>query len=1343
MASPTRISISGPRPKLFLSYARADDEPFVKRLYERLVSEGFGVWWDRECMPSRSLTFLKEIRDAIRDAERVVVVVGPKCIASDYCRAEWQAALAETKVVNPLLRIGERKQLPPEFGSLHCPDFRDDAKFDAAFREMLRILTEPIPPLGALMGGVPDVPPHFQPMPDDLSRLSSQLLIDEKKPVTLVGPQRVTILHGMGGTGKSVLAATFARSTTTRRSFGDGIYWLTASDNATPLSITAELGRLLGNPPQHHTDLATSKSQLTETLAPLRALVVLDNAWHVEQIEPLIDALGPSCRLLVTARKMELATASGANSFELGELSPAAALQHLADWSSVAPEALPVEAQDVARECGYLPFALALNGAMHQMGVSWSHLAEALRSAELDYAEQRFKDYPYPTVLKSIKASMDVLDREDAEAGARLRELAAFHTRGGIPEAAVAVLWAHTAGYAPRHVSKTLTQLGGRALIRLQGETESRRVLVHDLQVDYLARVTDATALNTALLAAYEQRCAGKWERVPADGYIHHHLVEHLLAAGHVEAVYALLDESTPEGGNAWFEANAAIDNVTGYLADLDRVRGMIGADEARGMRIDLMRTSVENTLARIPAQLHLALISKGETTGARAFTSARSIDDPEKRVSAILALIPQLLDPERRDALTECLATVRGRGNQVQARFLPRIAEQFTGDERTELVAESLAAARSIDIPEYRTEALGAILPVLDESLCDQVGSEAATALVQSILSASFSDAAKAVLPHMPELAPSLLAKVRDSLQEPFLKAMAFEAIVPHLPESQRPAAAREGIEHFNASGSNGLWILISLARYIPDLDLNSLIRQVATQDARQMPALIEALPDMLPSEELEAALEVLAEVAAGFEEPNRTKTRISLLPHFSPTRRSSEVDALLQEIPTLPYDSWRREAFLGLIDHAQHTQLLQLRKQLARLEDEPQVLEGAAQLAVYGDEALRSELFRKVSVLTPSREKFVALVALAQAQQDAQQRVVLEAAYTLADEVPGWTRMSEPAMVLARLLPRENSDYLLLRAWEAALRFGGFLAEDEFVKLAPALPEAALENGYRFLLEAAERLSQHQQEYWVNGPQVSDNASAVADTLARIAGHLPASLVPEALEMVRRMRVRRWRWAALCHLLPCLVGAERETVLEEIVTLAADETLFADADELQRFSTTACRALGEAVRLTDGSDRDLLQNRLGELLRTIEPGWIPGLMKHVIPALNPNELAMLAVRALAQPNIFTPLAVSQVLQAPRRWSLLLNSLDGIPLGKSKDQVYTDLLAQTVAALLEAPQDIRLLAWQQACSRLRGERAAVALHLATLAPLGASVQRQAVLSAAARSLCDLLDWWP
>ncbi len=59
-------------PRIFLSYARSDGEPFVKRLYDDLTARGFDVWWDRVSMPARALTFLQEIRDAIDQTDRLL-----------------------------------------------------------------------------------------------------------------------------------------------------------------------------------------------------------------------------------------------------------------------------------------------------------------------------------------------------------------------------------------------------------------------------------------------------------------------------------------------------------------------------------------------------------------------------------------------------------------------------------------------------------------------------------------------------------------------------------------------------------------------------------------------------------------------------------------------------------------------------------------------------------------------------------------------------------------------------------------------------------------------------------------------------------------------------------------------------------------------------------------------------------------------------------------------------------------------------------------------------------------------------------------------------------------------
>jgi len=99
---------------IFLSYARADDEAFARRLHDDLTARGFDVWFDREDMPSRALTFLHEIREAIHARDRLVLVVGPAAVVSDYVEAEWREALELGKPVNPVLRLGDYPLLPDE-----------------------------------------------------------------------------------------------------------------------------------------------------------------------------------------------------------------------------------------------------------------------------------------------------------------------------------------------------------------------------------------------------------------------------------------------------------------------------------------------------------------------------------------------------------------------------------------------------------------------------------------------------------------------------------------------------------------------------------------------------------------------------------------------------------------------------------------------------------------------------------------------------------------------------------------------------------------------------------------------------------------------------------------------------------------------------------------------------------------------------------------------------------------------------------------------------------------------------------------------------------------------------
>ncbi len=98
-----------------------DDEPFVHRLYADLQAAEFDVWFDRVNMPTRGLAFHQEIREAITHRDRLLRVVGPQAVNSEYVRQEWEYAWFDAeKVVTPILRLGDYPLAIPELVAGLC-----------------------------------------------------------------------------------------------------------------------------------------------------------------------------------------------------------------------------------------------------------------------------------------------------------------------------------------------------------------------------------------------------------------------------------------------------------------------------------------------------------------------------------------------------------------------------------------------------------------------------------------------------------------------------------------------------------------------------------------------------------------------------------------------------------------------------------------------------------------------------------------------------------------------------------------------------------------------------------------------------------------------------------------------------------------------------------------------------------------------------------------------------------------------------------------------------------------------------------------------------------------------
>lgn len=237
---------------------------------------------------------------------------------------------------------------------------------------------------GALRLVRPDrwTPPFQLPadVPDFVGRgsLISRIraLFGGADPASLAVP--VTGLSGPPGVGKTALAVHIAHRL--RPSFPDGQLFidLRGHANSRPMEPTEALERLLRSvgiaPESMPHDVDEQAALLRSTLADRRVLMVLDNAYGIDQVRPLLPG-SRGCAVIVTSRNSlhGLAALHGARVFPVESISAEEArdlLCRIVGEERVAAEA--DAAASLAAACGYLPLALRIVAAKIAAGAESS-----------------------------------------------------------------------------------------------------------------------------------------------------------------------------------------------------------------------------------------------------------------------------------------------------------------------------------------------------------------------------------------------------------------------------------------------------------------------------------------------------------------------------------------------------------------------------------------------------------------------------------------------------------------------------------------------------------------------------------------------------------------------------------------------------------------------------------------------------------------------------------------------------------------------------------------------------------------------------------------------------------
>ncbi|MFJ8177912.1 NB-ARC domain-containing protein [Streptomyces sp. NPDC094469] len=425
----------------------------------------------------------------------------------------------------------------------------------------------------------------------------------------------VTGVHGTGGFGKTTLAAWACHHPAVLAAFPDGVLWVQLGQDVSQQRIIAEardLVRLLrGTEPPAYATTEAAGIELGRTLEGRRVLLVVDDVWQREEMEPFLRG-GNGCVRLVTTRRRGV----------LYESTPLVRIDRMSPAQSLALLTAGIDGADNAtvlplfERSGRWPLALGLlNGVLRSM-VQRSGMAlpdvvrdmiDELRRHGLGKPLDTYAESHLRTVEATVDLSLDELARipkTGPDSLARLSAMACFPEDQHIPFRWLSRLWGVTELTARREC----VHLDNHSLLAQQ---DAEGIRLHDVIRDVLRR-RDPEAVrraHRALLDGHAPLCDGEgWHalgRHRADPTFLENVTYHLVGAEDTVALdrtttdFRFLVERVWHSGPAALAAEAARrqgrslgpgeDRYATELGELVHAEAHLLAGHAR--RIDLAAT--------------------------------------------------------------------------------------------------------------------------------------------------------------------------------------------------------------------------------------------------------------------------------------------------------------------------------------------------------------------------------------------------------------------------------------------------------------------------------------------------------------------------------------------------------------------------------------------------------------------------------------------------------------------------------------------------------------------------------------------------------------------------------
>ena len=173
-------------------------------------------------------------------------------------------------------------------------------------------------------------------------------------PATRTPAAETVALHGAGGFGKTTMALGVCHDEEVFTACDGGILWATLGEQPSVVPELEKLYAALTGDRPGFKNQDDAMFELGKKLDGKRCLIVVDDAWNLQDVKPFLHGGAQCSRLITTRRSSEVAVhvANAANRIDIGELEADEATRVLAKGLPPHPT--------TARACGFSPNVLAM-----------------------------------------------------------------------------------------------------------------------------------------------------------------------------------------------------------------------------------------------------------------------------------------------------------------------------------------------------------------------------------------------------------------------------------------------------------------------------------------------------------------------------------------------------------------------------------------------------------------------------------------------------------------------------------------------------------------------------------------------------------------------------------------------------------------------------------------------------------------------------------------------------------------------------------------------------------------------------------------------------------------------